>query len=177
LPFFPDPRATAPTRCNFRPSDHPAPPFNQEQKCTDGSTDANIFAPSVHLTLYKSVGPTRHNGSTSSSSSLTLTLRRRRPAPDAAAFVLTSGKISRARASSAVIRVRRRLLALAAGRRASPPRPNPRVRAAATHLGFRRRRQFRPPAAVSARQRPPRRSVRPQLSTTAAHWRPFLRCG
>jgi hypothetical protein len=39
------------------------PPFTQEQKCTDGSTDAYIFRPSVHPTLYKCVGPTIHNGS------------------------------------------------------------------------------------------------------------------
>jgi hypothetical protein len=51
LPFFPDPHTTAPTRCNFRPSDHPMVAFTQEHKCTDGSTDARIFAPSVHLTL------------------------------------------------------------------------------------------------------------------------------
>jgi hypothetical protein len=78
-----------------------------------------------------------------------------RPAPDAAAFVLTSSEISRARASSAVLRARRRLLALAAGRRASPPRPNPHARAADTHLGFHRRLQFRSHAAISARRRPP----------------------
>jgi hypothetical protein len=36
--------------------------FTQELSCTDGSTDAYIFRPSVHPTLYKSVGPTRHNG-------------------------------------------------------------------------------------------------------------------
>jgi hypothetical protein len=98
------------------------------------------------------MGPTHHNGSAPSSSSLTLTLRRRRPAPDTAAFVLTSGKISRACAFSTVLCARRRLLALAAGHRASPPRPNPRARAVATNLGFRRRRRFRPPAAVSARR-------------------------
>jgi hypothetical protein len=39
------------------------PSFTQEQSCTDGSTDACIFPPPVHLTLYKSVGPTCHNSS------------------------------------------------------------------------------------------------------------------
>jgi hypothetical protein len=34
--------------------------FTQEQNCTNGSTDAIDFLPSVHLTLYKSEGPVYH---------------------------------------------------------------------------------------------------------------------
>jgi hypothetical protein len=58
--LFPDPRATAPTRYKNRPSDHPMPSFTQELSCTDGSTDASNLSPSVHLTLHRRVGPTRH---------------------------------------------------------------------------------------------------------------------
>jgi hypothetical protein len=79
------------------------PPFTQEHKCTDGSTDARIFAPSVHPTLYKSVGPTRHNGSapprTPNHNSRRLCL----PAPSTsrAPPFAASGRLPRARASSA----------------------------------------------------------------------------
>jgi hypothetical protein len=36
------------------------PCFTQELSCTDGSTDASIFSPSVHPMLHWSVGPTCH---------------------------------------------------------------------------------------------------------------------
>jgi hypothetical protein len=36
--------------------------FTQELSCTDVSTDACIFPPSIHPTLYKSMVPTRHKG-------------------------------------------------------------------------------------------------------------------
>jgi hypothetical protein len=125
LPFFPDPRATAPTRCNFKSSDHPTPPFTQGQKCTDGSIDARIFAPSVHPTLYKSVGPTRHNGS---APPLSQTLTRARPPhsrPSTAALLASGDPLAyaRARAHSAVLRARRR-----------PPRRSPASKSARAPL-------------------------------------------
>jgi hypothetical protein len=39
-------------RFKTRPSDHPMPSFTEEQKSTDGSTDARIFALPVHPMLY-----------------------------------------------------------------------------------------------------------------------------
>jgi hypothetical protein len=72
LPFFPDPRSTAPTRYKDRLSDHPMPGFTTELSCTNGSTDALLFQPSVHPTLHWSVGPTCHIRRRSLDSFLTL---------------------------------------------------------------------------------------------------------
>jgi hypothetical protein len=86
--------------------------FTRELSCTDGSTDAYIFLPSVHPTLYKSVGPTCHNGWRLASS----------PNP------IFSPAAARAR----LVTVRRRLLAsgesLAYARLRPPPPPAIRAR-------------------------------------------------
>jgi hypothetical protein len=101
--------------------------FTHEQKCTDGSTDARIFALSIHPTLYKSMGPTRHNGWRPSSSPNPNSSHP--PSPEAQSpvrrRVAASGDPSRAcvcRASSA-----------------GPPPPPPTVRASPSHIFARAR--------------------------------------
>jgi hypothetical protein len=69
------------------------PYFSPELSCTDGSTDAFNFPPSVHPTLYKSVGRVCHNGLAQLKSSLTLTSATAVPRRSAA-FVLASDDFS-----------------------------------------------------------------------------------
>jgi hypothetical protein len=143
LPFFPDPRATTPTHYKDRPSDHPMPGFTTELSCIDGSTDALIFQPSVHLTLHWSVGPTCHIRRRTLLSiqiltravRLDRTVRRRRPSPPPA--TICARKLLRRpsaaprarrrppRLSTTLNRARRRRRTLV---RVCPRRRNPAVR-------------------------------------------------
>jgi hypothetical protein len=119
------------------------PYFTPELSCTDGSTDACIFLPSVHPTLYKRVGPTRHNSSAQSltpNPNLQSVAGRTRRActPSSLLRHRRFSSRTRARASSAGLPV------LAAGHRTAPPPPkltsaqgltSPRVTAAAAFPG------------------------------------------
>jgi hypothetical protein len=175
------------------------PCFTLELSCTDGSTDASIFRPSVHPTLYKSVGaPTVR---------LTLLFFDRR-------FIRRYTKAW----VLPVITVRRRLSFLtlilfaravvhrasspslppaksrepvpppqpsvpAAGSSRSPPAaaPLPRVQSHVHRpprdLGFRRCRGFWPGAAVQARRRPSRGCTWVAPFATADTRCPSSRCG
>jgi hypothetical protein len=130
------------------------PSFTQELSCTDGSTDASIFSPSVHPTLHWSVAPTCHicrrlplfvsNHNLPSAAGCArrcLPARLRRPPRVARALRLLLR-------SSAVVRARRR-----------PPAPPTLANSAhaqdtALIVGFGRVAILRPCAAVPARQRP-----------------------
>jgi hypothetical protein len=101
--------------------------FTPEISCTNGSTDACIFLPSVNPTLYKSVGPSRHNGSAPSltpNPNLQSAAGRTRHAltPSSLLRHRQFSLRTRTRASSAGLPV------LAAGRRAAPPHKNSRAR-------------------------------------------------
>jgi hypothetical protein len=147
----------------------------QKRGCTDGSTDASIFRPSVHPTLYKSVGPTRHNGSAPSLIP--------NPNPLRAAVVHRASSPSPPPAKSREPVPPPQPSVPAAGSSRSPPAaaPLPRVqshvRRPPRDLGFRRCRGFRPGAAVQARRRPSRGCTWVAPFATAATRHPSSRCG
>jgi hypothetical protein len=110
--------------------------FTRELSCTDGSTDAYIFLPSVHPTLYKSVGPTCHNGWRLASSPNPIFS----PAAARARLVTVRRRLLASGESLAYARLRppplRRPSALVVGRPHRPSLPSPRAQGATPELGF-----------------------------------------
>jgi hypothetical protein len=125
------------------------PSFTPELSCTDGSADAFFSLSSVHPTLYKSMGPTRHNGSapplTPNPNPFHVAAVRHAPSP--------SPPLAKSRAPVPPLQPS----VPAAGSSRSPPAavPLPHVQSHArsgplSDLGFCHRRGFRPTAVVGS---------------------------
>jgi hypothetical protein len=126
--------------------------FTQELSCTDRSTDAYIFLPSVHSTLYKSVGPTCHNDSARLAfhSNPNYPVRRR---PSLSHRTLPSSRLRPSLAYAHVPRPLHRPYVLVAGRPRHSSTRFSRARAAVAYLGFGPPRNFQPSAVSGARRR------------------------